>query len=144
MMAAYKLQAYQIIGGPPWLDSDRYDIVAKAENDPNEDQVVEMIKSLLTERFKLSFHQETKELPVYALVTAKNGARLKANTDGGKNDNAGAQRGKITGRSIPLERSADVRLTVGLTHKACLLCSIRPQPMDSEGRRWRGNSSRRT
>jgi uncharacterized protein (TIGR03435 family) len=76
MITAYKLQEYQIVGGPTWLESDRYDITAKSEDDANEDQVVEMIGSLLEDRFKLKFHHEARELPVYALLVSKSGSRL--------------------------------------------------------------------
>src|SRR5206468_10762336 len=63
-----------------------YDITAKSEDDANEDQVGEMIKSLLGDRFKLTFHHETTELPVYALLVSKNGPKLKASD--GDNHNA--------------------------------------------------------
>jgi uncharacterized protein (TIGR03435 family) len=101
MIVAYKLQEYQIIGGPPWLESDRYDITAKSEDDANENQVGEMIKSLLGDRFKLTFHHETRELPVYALLVSKNRPKLKASD--GDNHNANTTRGKITGRAMPLQ-----------------------------------------
>jgi uncharacterized protein (TIGR03435 family) len=102
LIAAYKLQAYQIIGGPAWMDSDRFDIAAKAEDKANAEQVAEMIQSLLADRFKMTFHHETRELPVYALVVAKNGSKLKA-SPGGDNHDSNTLRGKITGSNIPLE-----------------------------------------
>ena len=70
------LLRYQISGGPSWLDSDRFDIEAKAAGDAvrgaegtRRKQV--MLQTLLEERFKLALHHETKELPVYALVLAR-------------------------------------------------------------------------
>jgi uncharacterized protein (TIGR03435 family) len=102
LIAAYKLQAYQIIGGPAWMDSDRFDIAAKAEDKASAEQVAEMIRSLLADRFKMTFHHETKELPVYALLVAKNGSKLKAST-GGDNHDSNTLRGKITGQNIPME-----------------------------------------
>src|SRR5262249_11691214 len=67
----------QISGGPPWMDSDRYDIVAKGEGNPSVDQLREMLQKLLADRFNLKLHRESKELPVYSLVPAKGGAKLK-------------------------------------------------------------------
>jgi uncharacterized protein (TIGR03435 family) len=82
---AYGVRDFQIVGGPDWMKSDRYDITAKPEEAASGDQVKEMMKSLLKDRFKLEFHRETKELPTYALVVAKGGARLKKSEmqDGG-------------------------------------------------------------
>jgi bla regulator protein blaR1 len=64
----------QIIGGPDWLDRDRFDIVAKADGDvvpgPNGPLPL-MIQSLLADRFKLAVHNETREMPIYALVMAR-------------------------------------------------------------------------
>jgi uncharacterized protein (TIGR03435 family) len=74
---AYNIDDAQISGGPPWMDSDRYDVVAKGEGNPSMDQVREMLQTLLSERFSLGLHRESKELPVYALVTAKGGPKLK-------------------------------------------------------------------
>lgn len=62
-----------MIGGPDWLDSQRYDVEARAEGNPPQDQMVLMLQSLLADRFKLSVHWETRQLPVYALVLAKAG-----------------------------------------------------------------------
>jgi len=103
LIRAYKLQEYQLTGGPPWLGTDHYDISAKPEDKASEDEVLEMIKMLLAERFKLKVHHETRELPVYVLLVGKNGPKLKANTDGGTNNSSKTFRGKITGQNLPLE-----------------------------------------
>jgi uncharacterized protein (TIGR03435 family) len=72
---AYKVRTYQLSGGPGWLDSEHYDLTAKAEGNANQDQVFLMLQKLLEDRFQLRLHHETKEMPVYALVVAKNGAK---------------------------------------------------------------------
>jgi len=75
---AYDVRSYQIIGGPGWLNTERYDIVAKAETpDINRESVRVLLQSLLAERFNLQTHRETKELPIYELVIGKDGHKLK-------------------------------------------------------------------
>jgi len=83
---AYGFKDSQISGGPGWIDSDRYDIEAKPDEafaaltlstDERFEQVRLMMQALLADRFKLNLRHETKELPVYALVVAKNGPKLK-------------------------------------------------------------------
>jgi uncharacterized protein (TIGR03435 family) len=74
---AYRLQDDQIYGGPSWLTSDLFDIVAKAEDDSaSPSQIASMIQALLADRFKLVVHHETKELPIYALVLARRDGTL--------------------------------------------------------------------
>jgi uncharacterized protein (TIGR03435 family) len=72
---AYGVHDSQIVGGPSWIDSDRWDINAKAEGykDANtfRDRARLMVRPLLADRFKLVMHHEQRELPVYALVLAK-------------------------------------------------------------------------
>jgi uncharacterized protein (TIGR03435 family) len=75
IVAAYGVKPYQI-SGPGWLDTERYDIAAKAADGVPEPQLMRMLQSLLAERFQLKLHHETKELPVYVLVVAKNGPKL--------------------------------------------------------------------
>ena len=72
---AYNLPDFQISGGPGWLASDRFDVEAKAEGDPPIDQKRLMLRTLLAERFKLTVHTETRELPIYALVMARSDGR---------------------------------------------------------------------
>ena len=72
---AYRVQQNQI-SGPPWLDSERFDITAKIPAGVAKDQIPQMFQALLAERFKLAFHREKKELPIYTLVAAKSGTRL--------------------------------------------------------------------
>src|SRR5262249_53480294 len=74
---SYNLKPHQIEGGPSWLDTDHFDIDAKGEGTPNGDQIKAMVQSLLAERFKLAFHREQKEMPVYALTQAKGGFKLR-------------------------------------------------------------------
>jgi len=71
--SAFGVRDPQITGGPKWFDDDRFDIVAKAEGPATRDQLMLMLQSLLIDRFKLNFHRETKQLPVFNLVAAKKG-----------------------------------------------------------------------
>ena len=61
---AYRIQAFQISGGPSWLDSDHFDISAKAGVDLKRDDVLLMLQSLLADRFRLVFRREVRTLPV--------------------------------------------------------------------------------
>lgn len=73
---AYRLSGYQLVGGPSWLDSERFDIVAKAPGGSRPDQTMLMLRGLLAERFKLKVHGETRETQIYALVLARSDGRL--------------------------------------------------------------------
>lgn len=85
---AYGLQDYQISGGPDWINSAGFDIDAKAAagEDVPRDQVLEMIQSLLADRFSLVLHRETQEVPVYNLVVGKNGVRIQTADSGAEPD----------------------------------------------------------
>jgi uncharacterized protein (TIGR03435 family) len=72
---AYGVQDRQI-SGPEWLQSQHYDIVAKADDPATGDEMKLMLRALLADRFKLSFHRETKELKSYAMTVAKGGHKL--------------------------------------------------------------------
>ncbi len=82
MQNAYGVQAFQIAAGPGWLDSDHFAIEAKADGRATRDQIFLMLQSLLEERYQLKFRRETRELPVFALVAAKGGLRLKPPKEG--------------------------------------------------------------
>lgn len=72
-----RLQPLQISGGPAWLDSARFDIEAKAEGNASSEMMAgPMLQRLLEDRFKLKFHRETRERPVYALIVDKGGLRI--------------------------------------------------------------------
>jgi len=73
---AFALQGSQLSGGPGWLDSDRFDIVAKSERNPTPLQMRMMLRALLAERFRLSVHTDTREMPLYALVLARTDGKL--------------------------------------------------------------------
>jgi uncharacterized protein (TIGR03435 family) len=73
---AWRIQPYQISGGPPWIDSARYHISAKPETPPKQSEILLMVQSLLADRFQLTVHHETKEVPIYALVMAKRDGQL--------------------------------------------------------------------
>jgi uncharacterized protein (TIGR03435 family) len=78
--AAYNLSPRATSGGPVWVDSDRFDILAKTPGEvrPNLEEQMTMLRKLLSERFKLSFHRERKELSIYTLTVARNGSKLQA------------------------------------------------------------------
>lgn len=65
-------------GGPPWLNSDRFDVTARAQSGTPPDTVRLMLQKLLADRFHLVVHREDKKVKVYAMVQAKGGFKLKA------------------------------------------------------------------
>jgi uncharacterized protein (TIGR03435 family) len=84
IMGAYSVQADMIVGAPKWVETDRFDIVAKAPQDTPEPTLFLMVQSLLEDRFKLAIHREPKLAPVFVLVAAKNGPKLQTPTAPGK------------------------------------------------------------
>jgi uncharacterized protein (TIGR03435 family) len=77
---AFNVQDFQIVGGPDWLESDRFDVVAKApDGEFTIDIMRPMLQSLLVERFKLAFRRENREMPIYALMKARSDGRLGPN-----------------------------------------------------------------
>ena len=73
---AYYLDAYQVVDWPRWMADERFDIAAKPEGKPSQPVRIDMLRTLLAERFKLAMHTETRDGPAYALVVAK-GEHLK-------------------------------------------------------------------
>jgi uncharacterized protein (TIGR03435 family) len=110
---AYQLQDFQIVGGPDWLSSDRFDVVAKAEatdqgdpfragkpGEPSRGQL--MLRALLAERFKFEAHNENRDMPIFALLIARSDGKLgpqlqKSSTDceAARGDGPGRGRGPV-------------------------------------------------
>jgi uncharacterized protein (TIGR03435 family) len=74
---AYGVKDFQV-EGPDWIANTRFDIMAKLPAGSAQDQIPEMLQTLLADRFKLALHRQTKVHAIYALVVAKGGPRLKA------------------------------------------------------------------
>jgi hypothetical protein len=72
----------RVIGGPQWIDTDHFDVVAKAQGMPSPQEMRVLVRTMLAARFRLLAHTETKELPVYALVRRRVTARLVRNSGG--------------------------------------------------------------
>jgi uncharacterized protein (TIGR03435 family) len=102
--SAYQVQEFQIVNGPDWIDSAKFDIVATEPQDvsrpapgtPGPREL--MLRALLEERFGLAVHKETRELPVFALVLARSDGRLGPELRRTTTDCTGnAGRGRSTG-----------------------------------------------
>ena len=76
ILNAYQLPFFRVEGGPDWIQSDRFDVAAKAEGDPPPDQMRLMLQQLLADRFKLNVHRETREMPVFDLVISRRDGRI--------------------------------------------------------------------
>jgi uncharacterized protein (TIGR03435 family) len=124
---AYDVRQFQILGGPAWINSERYDVIAKVDraalaggsgNVPDQRKVMEQqrerLQALLADRCRLKIRRETRELQAYVLVAAKSGPKLKeaapasASPDGkeGQQPPRGTMRmgrGQIIGQSVPLD-----------------------------------------
>ena len=112
----------RILGAPDWVDSTTFDIEAKSDGSVDEQmgklppeqarqQKLAMLQALLAERLKLVTHTETRELPIYQLVVAKGGAKLKPNAGGnswGTDKNSIHVQGGDDSLAILADRLADV------------------------------------
>jgi len=87
---AYGLKLYPISRGPDALSTDRYDVIAKVSPDASKEQRMLMLQALLSERFKLVVHRESKELPIYKLVSGKDGPKFRAVEDDGSAPETGS------------------------------------------------------
>ena len=76
IMRAYNVQSFQV-SGPSWMDSRRFDIIAKAPGGATREDARIMLQNLLADRFKLKIHRRSKEAAIYELVVAKGGNQLK-------------------------------------------------------------------
>jgi uncharacterized protein (TIGR03435 family) len=75
MRIGFRVKQYQI-QGPDWMAQQRFEIQAKIPDGVSQDLVPEMLQALLADRFKLTYHRDKKELPVYALIIGKGGLKL--------------------------------------------------------------------
>ncbi len=73
----YRLKQYQVVGAEGWMKTASYDIVGKAAGPAKFSQMLDMVKTMLADRFDLRFHRETRQLRGYWLVIGKNGSRLR-------------------------------------------------------------------
>jgi uncharacterized protein (TIGR03435 family) len=73
---AYGILPAQHSNGPSWMETERYDIVAKAEGKASDHDMKMMARALLAERFKLTFHVESREVPVVMVSRGKNPPKL--------------------------------------------------------------------
>ena len=77
IIGAYGVGPHQISGGPAWLDTERFDILAKADRPIDDDAaLMAMLQSLLADRFQLALHRETRRISAFVLETGSKGARL--------------------------------------------------------------------
>jgi len=71
------MRVFQVEGGPGWINSDRFDISAKAGSATTSDQLRRMLRTLLADRFQLALQREMRELNVFALTINRDGPKLK-------------------------------------------------------------------
>ena len=123
----FGFERIRVVGGPDWLGSDDYEIQAKIEDSmyaamqkmssaQQREQVKLMEQSLLADRFKLKVHFETREMPVYALVVAKDGPKLTPAKDGesSKISTLGNEQGsEMTATAVTLDEFAKSPLLTG-------------------------------
>ena len=144
---AYGVQDYQIAGGPAWLNTERYDIEAKAphlltsdlrnmseeQRNLNLDRNRRVLQNLMANRFELTLHTESKDAPIYALVVAKGGFKLKEATaeelappspkDLASSDSPESM-GKLRGRGIRLDNGELTAQAVKLSQMADVLSNL--------------------
>jgi uncharacterized protein (TIGR03435 family) len=103
-MFAHELPPRQVSGGPDWLDTENYDIDAKAALPSSRADLLVMFQNLLADRFKLQFHRETKDVPVYALTVDRAGSKMKLNEseDDFKIPIGTRGRGRANGTRVPM------------------------------------------
>lgn len=114
---AWNITNDQIAGGPEWIDTDRFDVTAKASAPFKQDEARSMLQALLADRFGLVTHDETRELPVYLLVLARTDGALGPQMKKSDVDCAALFAAVTAGGKMP-ERLPNGNLPCGLTVRA--------------------------
>jgi uncharacterized protein (TIGR03435 family) len=87
VIQAYGVLNFQLVGGPSWISTERFDIEARGDTgamaNARAEVMRQMLQSLLEERFQLKVHRETREQPVFILSVAKDGSKLRPTIEGG-------------------------------------------------------------
>ena len=97
IMGAYGVGPREVSGGPDWIHSDRFDILANADPPMNDDAaLMVMLQALLADRFKLAFHRETRAIPALLLEVAKSGPKLEKAEAGESSTNTKGSNAGIT------------------------------------------------
>ena len=108
IMGAFGIGPNQIAGGPLWLDSDRFQITAKAERPEEDDGVLmAMLQTLLKDRFQLTVHQETRTVSALVLEVAKGGPKLEKAEEGSGAVTTGSGT-SLQAKAITMRRLAEV------------------------------------
>ena len=103
IMIAYGVKDTQVAGGPKWIDSEGYNIDAKAPHPAKDPELLQMLQELLAERFSLAFHRESRMMEGYALVVAKGGLKIKPAAAGNKNQ-LNSHGGHVTAQNVSMAR----------------------------------------
>jgi uncharacterized protein (TIGR03435 family) len=81
---SYRVKSDLITGGPPWLETARFDVIAKAPPNAPVPTLLLMVQTMLEDQFELTFHRQDKVMSAYALVIGKQGSTLRPAADGGR------------------------------------------------------------
>jgi uncharacterized protein (TIGR03435 family) len=104
---AYSLKEFQI-SGPEWLRNAFFDITATLPAGTARDQLMPALQALLAERFQMAVHRQQKDLPVYALVVAKNGPKLNPPAEPDGKNGTWDSKGKFTAKNVTLAQFGEV------------------------------------
>ncbi len=105
---AFGVKKDQIEGGPKWIDAEHYEIDARANGPVQGQALLDMLQTLLADRFKLQFHREARTASGYALVRGKGDLKMNPVAPGPSHSNGGA--GTITAQALTMSNLAS-RLT---------------------------------
>jgi len=98
-------RVYALVG-PNWLDTERFDVVARYPGDTPADRVRGMLQNMLAERFKLALHKETRQLPEYVLTVAKGGPKMQPAEPGQASTNG--RPGHLVATKLPMQKLCDL------------------------------------
>ena len=130
LLRAYDVKSYQATGSD-WLSSERYDITAKIPPGATKEQFNFMLQNLLSDRFHLVLHHETRQLQGYELVTGKNAAKLKASSETGPNVEP-TTAPKIDANGFPQLTAPGLVMMEGIRGKAVVsFLTARAQPLSA-------------
>lgn len=107
IMGAWSIGPNQVVGGPDWLNTERFEIEARADQPVDDDAVLSLLlRGILVERFKLAVHHETRPIEAYVLETAKNGPKMDKSTGGESIDLS--RNGGIDSKNATMRHFAEV------------------------------------